>query len=214
MNRILQLVSAHAGAQEIFDRHLPIWRNANADLLVACPQDAPVRFNEPQLLLGASGHDGGAANQRHIDTLLWCQQLGHEIVVDYDYDAFCLTPNIPVDLIGSLPLGCLLVSSSEQPRFKASAYCQPPVIFSREGLYWLDQHAGELPAGEEEGFFDRWLGRLIWMNMQPVWSLGGKAFSRNTIEEADVPAMMAAKANHCVFFHGCKTQAIFDLLTK
>jgi len=113
-----------------------------------------------------------------------------------------------------MPLGCLLVPCYEQPRFKAPAYCQPPIIFSRDGLHWLDQHADELNPGDEEGFFDRWLGRLIWMDLLPIWNLGHKAFSRNTIEDADVPALVDAVEHGAIFIHGVKTKGVFDLLTK
>lgn len=214
----LQVICAYSGAQETFDRHLPIWKANVADTIVVCPQGSGINPRRmDQYYVGLKGHNGAVAMQRYLNllTLLGSREFcACELIVIQDYDSLCLSADIPIP---EHPIAGVLKRSNDlKTKFKGDFYIHPPNMFTREGLELVLKHAPQLPPESEGGFFDRWIGYLCQLNNIPVtdWNAVGLGYSRNTIDDAHLKEACDYARKGCVMFHGVKTEECLNAIQE
>lgn len=210
---------SHKGAQETFDRHLPLFAAHGCDIIVYSPCDAPCETRgHLGVLYGTASHHDAMANRRFKRLLSFLANTNYDRHFICEYDAFCIKPNIPIffewgdfqekDFTRPYLAANVFRDNSPDRKFVGTTFCHPPLLFSRQGLATILPHLNALADDCEFGFWDRYLG-LACENagIEPMdFMKHGLGFARNTIEFGrDCTDATDAAANGAIFFHGCKS---------
>lgn len=201
---------AHAAAQNLVDRHIQIWESQGGTLMFFCPGDAVVKTEYPVIAYGRKSHHDAMANRRFkwLFAFLARYTLADWYLID-EGDSFCAIPQIP-----DLQSGCLWATAwkNDDPKFIGKHFLHPPLYMDRDTLLKANDALQKLPDESELGFWDRMLG-LACDRYQVEWrGYLSLSFSRNTIEDTDIDAAVAAKRQGAVFFHGVKSRKAFEAL--
>ncbi len=205
--KVLQIISAHAEAQEVFDRHVPIWANNEAETLVYCPAESVVKTHLPVISFGAKGHHGDAVLYRYLWLMRFMARLDYDTFVIQEYDSFCLNREImtPPHYFG---IGAnVFKASNPQPPFKGNSYLHYPLVIQC-GIIKQVVHAMECSGSTEGGFFDRALGFCCQTMGLSVFDWGEYGWSENTIVDGSVIPQRA------VMIHGVKTKEVYDAILE
>lgn len=202
--RILTVIMAHADAQEIFDRHLPIWvKNLNgSDMAVFCPEGSKVKCPDCWVYdFGMKEHHGFGAITRFRDMLMHLIMFEPaDRFIIHEYDSIQLGP---FDWIPGYLMGCFNPKGQDEP-FKGLGACTPPLAMDREVMEKI--FAVNLSCDAEFGYWDRWLTLAAEMAGVPIHSFcqHGIGFTDSTLLPKHYPAIREARKNGAVMFHGVK----------
>lgn len=220
MTDTLLVVMVHAEAQETFDRHLPLWEAHGCDIIVFCPFDAIVSTRLPVWAVGKRSHHGAEANRRFKELLRMLERTTYDRFLICEYDAFCLSPKIPVFFQWSdqhsmptknfsRPYVCGNVFRDDRPDrgFEGTTFIHPPLLFTHYGLQDINVQLKHLPDRCEGGFWDRMLGLACEeAGIEPLdFMKHGLGYAQNTIEQHQFGSAFEAAANGALFLHGCKS---------
>lgn len=203
------VVMAHAEVQATFDRHLVHWAKHGGLLMAMCPQDSVVRTHLPVLAVGTKGHHNPAAIYRFRQMLAFLVELDYEQYLIQEYDSVILqdiTPEIRMDAIYSN------LFTANQPEFKGHFFLHPPLMFGRDILFAVCDAMDLLPDDSEGCFWDRVLGYACESSGIAMNGWMSSGFSKNTIEQSDIPAAVAARKAGATMFHGVKSEAVLKAL--
>lgn len=223
MNRHLLVVMAHAGAQETFTRHYPEWRKhpdtdilvfvPAADRITLTPDDKPL----PHVVgFGKAQHHGAEAIRRFRWLLqLMADQTQYHAFTLHEYDSFSLDSNVG-PFIGNALTGLVYRDDRPDSGFKGTTFIHPPLCMSRGCLQKIVWAMAAVPDEAEHGFWDRWIGLVCERGYIPLHNLlkSGLGFSRNTIEDTDIPAAGEAVRNGARLLHGVKSKECYDAVTS
>ncbi len=203
---------AHTEAQETFDRHLPIWKELGGDVVVFCPEDAPIQTDQRMILGGMRGHNGLEAIRRMAIVLKFLrdESPAFDGLVLHEYDSFCL------EMPPFQGVSANWMHLPKQDVYIARNCSHPPVTFTPEIIHPFYDAFVNLGPHPEMGMWDRAfglaMGRKIGMEHMNRFSKTGIGFSRNTIEEGHVPELIEAIAGGAKHFHGCKNERILNII--
>lgn len=203
--KVLQIISAHAEAQEVFDRHVPIWKNNDSENMVYCPSNSVVKTDLPLLSWGDKGHHGEASLKRYLQLFRWMDNWDYDLFAIQEYDSFCLSKELPMPTLGSIGAN-VFFNNNPESEFKGSKYLHYPLVIPKSIIRLLVCTIRANDHMAEHGFFDRWLGYWCDRERQTIcdWSQGGHGWSENTITDASkIP-------KHTTLIHGVKTKEVLD----
>jgi hypothetical protein len=211
---MLVIVLAHAGAQDCFDRHLPFWRGHGSDILVFCPEDAPVKTSLQTVLIGRAQHAGPTAGERFRKIWEAALNLNYDRYLYFEGDALSLDSRVPAFAQNETGFFGNEFSNND-PRFQGKRFHHPPYFCDRQSLWHYVKARREFPDGFEEGFSDRQISLVCDRAGIPFHGWSAAGFSRNTIEPGG-PTMMAQAAHAAregsTMYHGVKHQAVLETL--
>lgn len=212
MTKNLCVVMAHGAAQKTFERHFVEWEKHGADMLIICPVDDKINCPGIQVMaMGKREHHGLAALTRFFGLLQHVEGMGYEHVIIHEYDSFCLGANPKLDWTDDIA-GNSFGEDNPNANFEGKMYVHPPLIFSLAGIKRI---TAALPSQVyEQGFWDRWLGRMIEITGATHHNFGPIGFSLNTIHAAHYPALKDAVRNGARWIHGVKDAETYKLLKK
>src|SRR5208337_763231 len=148
MTHPVAMVLAHGRAQDVFDRHLPLWKSHGVPVVVCTPEDEPIQTQEEKWVYGLQSHSGVHSRSRLIYFLSrFVNFTDHTHAVLFEYDSFCLQPDIRLHM-GNGVFG-ILSSSMEPQRFISLRYPLPPWTVDRESAKALLEVAQRYPIMEE-----------------------------------------------------------------
>lgn len=201
------VVFTFAGQQEMINRHLPFFRNGEADIIIISPCDAPVLVPNDTigLQLGRSEYCGEGLMRRTEQGLRLVASWGYDTIAAIEGDSIVLGPVPPSEKFG---LDCFLWPNNERT-YKAKEYCHWPWIMGNlTARVVVDRFAEMLAADDYEGGVpDRVLGlacETMGMEMRHRPDL---AYSQNRIrEERFIREARTAIRNGARFVHGIKEE--------
>lgn len=209
----LIVVMAHASAQEIFDRHLPLWEKYHTRIIVASPIDAPVMTRHMQIGCSLASHSRELGLCR-VKILFWYlahRYKGFSRYFIFEYDSFFTGPKLPETNHGLT--GNLNVSFDKE--FTSLIYPVPPWVIDGFSLVKM-QKAMEDSNGilYEEGFMDRYLAEICdYANVQ-MSDYSPAGFYSGTITPSDYPAITEAKNHGAFAWHGIKDKETLDFILQ
>lgn len=206
---VLTVVMAHGGAQEIFDRHLPLWEAHGWPIEVVCPEDDRVKTNHRMSAFGKSEHHGREQRFRILEAMKWVLQLGYDCSVWFDYDSFCIHPNA-VKIRHIYDIQANVGENLEPWRFLAHWYPGAPMVLTHSTLCQLVFAALQSPLVFEEGFADRLIGAWAQIGGIGVGTFDPPGFWKTDINEAEWPNLDRALAAGAIWIHGVKSEATFN----
>jgi hypothetical protein len=206
----LLIIMAHKEGQATFDRHCVHWAYHRAEILVFCPRNSIVQTSWPVLAIGTASHHDAMANWRFRQLFEVLERTIYDNFFLLEYDAICFHPELPLSYCGQINAN--LWQNTEPLRFKGSTYLHPPLAFSKDILKRINKAARTVPDSESEGFWDRQLG--LWCDIAKVPPAGWneRGFSRNTIQDSDIPSAVTARKAGAFLFHGIKTLNVLNAL--
>jgi hypothetical protein len=208
----LVVIMAHGRASDTFNRHLPLWRAHGARLVVFSPTDDPLMAGDEKLVFGHREHHGHHAIDRFRYLLQFLAARKEEWFMIYEYDSFCLRAEFPQVLYETDALwGNLFTDDGVQ--FKGDRFLHPPIFMSSGVVKALIEADGKWPEEQEDGFWDRWIGRLAQLDGIPCRGYGSLGVSFNTCEDAIIPNFVRAISMGAIMLHGIKSTAALKAVT-
>lgn len=201
-------IMAHGGAQAVFDRHLPIWKEhvkEGAELMVWSPMnDQVLASGIPQQAIVKAQHNGPDSIDRIRYILEFMAGTGHDRYGFFEYDSFCLGP-IPMfktDIAGNL-----FIDETPSEQFKGGMFFHPPIFLTNSGMQRLAAETKQMPSTLEGSFWDRYLGLAVKRAGLTYTSFleTGQGFSQNTVEPVQYPDLRKAILHGARCLHGIKT---------
>lgn len=216
-------IMAHGdySAQQCFDRHLPFWRSHGLPITVMCPEDSEVRTGLPMIKIGTKQHHGPIANGRFRMLLKTLMLTEHDEFVIFEYDSFCLTPELPIISDGVYGISFI---DTRQIRdsgyrdgcvFEGTLFIHPPLMFNRATIGRVVGALDTLGDHCECGLWDRYLGLACQRYDIPVNCLreGGLAYSENTIgRDYGLGPACEAAINGAIYWHGVKSEITLNAI--
>ena len=199
----LQMIMAHAEAQETFDRHLPIWESLGTEIRVICPEDSWVKCRHPVIGYGKKAHSGSDAMERFFHMLRWLEGAEtFDTFLIHEYDSFSLEMP-PFTGFGA---NWFL---SPQAGWISKKYAHPPLAITRKVLSETIAQVGLIPFHAERGMWDRVIGLVVPKNETHPFING---YSRNTIEPHHYDELRKAVAEGAKHYHGVKHKEVLDMI--
>lgn len=190
--------------------NLPLFERHDVPILVITPEDDPLKTEHEQVSMGFASHSGEFAWRRL--RLLLKEMASRDDVEHFallEYDSFFLTKKIPMT-VGL----CGLVQTSHDADFFALKFPNPP--WTMDDLTVKRFHAsaeGNLIC-KERGFADRYWAALAEITDTAMLDYDPPGFTRNTIEEKDLPMVNRHLGAGAFAFHGVKTRVVRDYIVK
>lgn len=220
-------IFAHAGTEPIVRRHFPLWERHGCDLLILSPTDAPIRqeFRCARLSYlnsGQSQYAGPVAIARFKTAFNWLSVSSYDRFLVLEYDAFCLSPEIPnvgcndplpraAQASGSAFWGNRMATNNPwwSRAFKTPWLFYAPWLFSKTTLQRLCEAFEQMPNSIEGGCFDRYLDKALSIAglTSADWDQRGFAMEKIT-EPAGCDAMTRAIKYGATMIHGVKTESV------
>lgn len=205
-------ILAHGKAQEVFDRHLPIWRKHGWPIQVYSPDNDPINKEHPDINyvnLGNAAHSGDIAIDRVRETI---ERLGRLTQFSFhlvcEYDSFLLKdPSLDNGLFG-----IVFRNYESLLRFHAITYPNPPFWISRDGMSALGGVANVYSRLTEEGQTDRKFAACARYANIPVFDYHPIGFSRATITPEHFMDLREYIQRGAFAFHGIKSKETLDFI--
>lgn len=204
----LLTVFTWAGDDERIERHWPYWEKSGCDIQLVYPVDAPCK--RPGLATGKSCHHGADLIMRILSGFEYALTAYRETYYFIEADSIVLG-EVPETLTDGLH-GYYLPNDNEQ-RFHAPTYPHYAHGMDRDTLEEiLDDSIGCDPS-EEEGYPDRFLGRICHENYIPMNNRVDLMYSRNLLDQPKYVAGARDAIKHgALFIHGIKEQHHIDAI--
>jgi hypothetical protein len=203
------MIMAHAGAQHIVDRHMPIWlAEPDTDVVLTAPRDSMVQSQWPVVAIGYASHHSPLAIQRFREILRFMSRMRYENYRLHEYDSLCIGPPT-VAAYDSLYSNLFF---ADQPQFKGHSFTHPPLTMGAVTIQRLVEAFDRVGDDVEKCFWDRAVGYLCEENNIPLKGYDARGFSRNTIEQGDIAAAVSAARAGAVMFHGVKSDAVLKAI--
>lgn len=216
--KTLLTVMAHADAQHIFDRHFQYWNTGDHHVMVMCPQDSMVRSFVPVLGIGTKCHHGPASIARFRRLLHFLCETDYDWFIIHEYDSIELPTRNGVLHYADPDKHWHRIYSNlftaDQPQFKGHHFLHPPLSMSKGVLKRIAQEGCHVGDDAEQSFWDRWLGLVCEQAGVEMKGYDDNGFSRNTIEQHDIPAAVAARRAGATMFHGVKSGEVLRQLVE
>jgi hypothetical protein len=214
--RTLVTIMAHKEAQEIFERHFPLWWDLGHELLVVYPKRSRVLIPMPrgkqerqvmQLEVGEPAHSGIESIVRFRTILEQMHGMGFDRYAFFEYDALCFGP-LP-EMRGDVA-GNLFRDDSPNRGFIGTCFVHPPLMFTHKGLEMVVNMIRQMKLTDEKSVWDRFLGLClerigIERNVHNFLATG-EGISRNTWEPAEYPELKKAVRSGVSMIHGLKSK--------
>lgn len=211
--KTLITIMAHAGAQDVFERHFPYWQEhvkEGAELLFIFPEGQAIRgIGHAYLEIGRAQHDGTQAILRFRSILEHISQLTYDQFTFLEYDSF---------ILGTLPINhhefCGNLFFDSNPEWAGRSFIHPPFMVDNHALRRIVTEIKRMPLDIERGMWDRMLGLATERAdiLRKSWIQSGYGYSQNTIHEAHFPDLHRAilKGGHAI--HGVKDEACLKVI--
>lgn len=212
---LLISIMAHGAVKSTLQRHLPFICTGEDDVLVWSPENDKVVVEGKQAIsLSLKGHDGRNALLRFRYILRHLAESPYKRHALFEYDSIALAgfPNIEEGTIA----GIFFRENNPGPVFKASIFCHPPLYFHKSTVMRLADAFERIPLNEEDGMWDRALGRAIELAGVNHMDLhkNGLAFSHNTIHPEHYEAARTAARGGAKYYHGIKDAQALEVILK
>jgi hypothetical protein len=189
-------VLGHGGAQDAFDRHVPLWRGLNSGTCVSIiisPEDDPLDTTRTwrsarHKLLGPSHRAGPGWAVRFLwlfETLQNTTDCSHHLI--FEYDSVCLSPDVPAQT----GLSAIPMANTDLARFLAPRFSPPPWLIDHHSLQAIRRVALKYPDVTEEGFGDRLMAAWAYLASVPILAFQPPGYADERIDIHD-PAKMRA----------------------
>lgn len=219
MNKNLIVVMAHTDAQIVFDRHFGEWRkHPDSDLMVFYPEKEPCMPDE-RLRNGVKLIGEGRAEHHGPESIRRFRWMLNLIASWKQYDRFTVHEYDSMALWNpgfstfADDLGANVYRDDQPGRgFEGTTYLHPPLCLTRACIERVNTVAAGIPDSAERGFWDRWIGLVCEKGEIQTYDFltHGLGFSRNTINDGDIPNAVAAVAAGAVMLHGVKTRNCYE----
>jgi len=209
----IHIVMAHGAAKATFDRHMPIWESNGFPINVVCPKDDPITSNHPVIPVGTRQHHGSAAIDRFVKIIQIGIDSKYPFILFDEYDSFCL--EIPFTFYTEKGIhGFDWRDQNPNSGFNGTHFLHPPLFMDTETAAKIVKSSIELKSmGNEQGFWDRWIGMICEKGDIPIHSTEKIHYTRNTIEPAHMAELYEAVKHGAKLFHGVKTKVVHDMIT-
>ncbi len=200
-NKVI-VVFAHAGEKEMFNRHLPYWRQHNLPIILSTPKDAPLEVPIPTIRCGTSGHSGQGALNRVIEAFKAMLLTHYDVFLFAECDCviFRKPPEHPGEGMTAFVFG------NAEERFAAKQFPHGLWYFDRKTIKGLLFAIAYSPQVFEGGYGDRWLGALCQIAGLKIWH-EATCFSRNSLDRPEfIRDAKFAYQNGAWWIHGIKTE--------
>lgn len=211
MSNTTVIILAHRGAQNTFERHLPLWMSYGLPVVVLTPTDTPIVYPVRTMQIGPSGHMGDPAVERYKGMLKALIKIGSPYYVIFEYDSFYLGRMLPAVQKG---LWGTLCSNSEPARFMAMRYVCPPWTLDMESVLDMDVVARKWDSVKEEGFADRLLSAWAMLANVPMQNLPETGPFFNTIDSNALSVVIPSIRQGQRWIHGAKRPNILEEIKR
>lgn len=209
---------AHGKASDTVWRHMKEWIKHDCEILYFCPTDDPIKGLSPQFLRGTASHHGDGAIRRFRLLLDFLSRMNYEQFFITEYDSMFLGKELPKVFAGHIQ--ATYFSEPHPEVWGGSCFLHPPLLIHNSAMVSFSVAAKELAGSgieaKAQGFWDRLLGIYCGVLGIPIiknkW--GVDSWSKNTIEDADIPEVVAAIENGAEWIHGIKTQKVYDAVCE
>jgi hypothetical protein len=214
--KTLVTIFAHRGAEEVCRRHFTQWAKHQSDILILSPTDLPIRrdLKHPNLFYANSGqsqYSGPRAICRFKTAFNWLALLPYDRHLIFEYDAFCLTKQIPIpadQFFGNRK------ATNNYPwslAFKTPHLFYAPWLLSSVTLKRLCAAFQSIPDNQEGGCFDRYLDLAMTRAAIQSADWADLGFAMETITyPLGVDHMREAIKYGATMLHGIKTVQVFS----
>jgi hypothetical protein len=210
---------AHKEAQEIFERHFPLWWDLGHELLVVYPKRSRVLIPMPrgkqerqvmQLEVGEPAHSGIESIVRFRTILEQMHGMGFDRYAFFEYDALCFGP-LP-EMRGDVA-GNLFRDDSPNRGFIGTCFVHPPLMFTHKGLEMVVNMIRQMKLTDEKSVWDRFLGLCVERIGIPIWNFmdHNQGTSMNTWNDDDLPRLHKEIMKGASMVHGVKSKRAFDV---
>lgn len=215
----LVAIMSHSGANQIVQRHWPLYLRCGCDILGVGREDT--ECNWPAVggqFLGAIriGKESYATGDNHltrmlalIEHFLSFKELTHLVVIEYDGIFLAPIPKLHADTFYGK------VAGGNSPGFRGSMYLHTPWCMDRLAAGRILKYGrAMLKAGlNEQGFLDRWFGLMIDLYDLQWRDTGDGTYTQNTIEPAHYEDFKRALQSGIWYAHGVKTPEALRLVS-
>ena len=207
MKDYLITIHAHRDGQAAFERNLAHWEMLGYDILILCPEDAPVETKHEVISCAKAEHHGWGSKERMV---FWMEKVkrrnyNHFLLAEYD----CLFLGDKLPEFGRGFYG-ILFHNAESPKYMADRYANPPWIIDSTSLNAMHNKAWEFPAVWEMGHQDRYLSAIAQLAGIPILPYDPPGFSRGTVGTEDLGQLCAAIICGTEMIHGIKDEFIYQ----
>jgi len=208
--RPLLTVFTWAGDDERIERHWPYWERSGCDILLSYPVDAPCA--RPGVAFHRSCHHGPELISRIFRTFEHVSGRQYATYYFIEADSVILG-RVPVQLPPGFH-GYFLPNDNEA-RFAAPLYPHYAHGMGRATLMDVIQGMALSEVDMEEGYPDRFLGRVLFENYIPMTNRVDLMYSRNLLDQPKyIAGARDAIAHGALFIHGIKEQHHLDAILK
>lgn len=216
-------IMAHAEAEDVFWRHFGFWhahKKQGADLLFWMPEDNAFKVPGEELMVsGKREHDGLESIKRFYTIFEHMAKLeGYDQYALFEYDSFVLG-DLPIVSDRTFVLGNKFTENSSA--WKSKQFMHPPIFIGSAAIKPLVHQMGRTSFREESGMWDRWFGLVCDRAKITTQSLfatsifdSSLGFSRNTVEDDDLPDLRRAILHGATCIHGIKSEQALRIVNE
>lgn len=200
------LIHGHGRAQDVFDRHLPLWQRHGCPITVFSPDENPLntslqKVNHPY-------HGQGKDSSKLWELfLVWMIEQPEEEFVIFEYDSFCLSKEIQF----KKGLSGVVLDNLSGNSFMNHRYCGHPLGLDKYSAAKMLLVLREYPDVIEQGYIDRMYPALASLAGIPLLGWNPRGLCYNTILPEHIQQLKDSITSGGRMFHGIKTKEMLDV---
>ena len=215
-DRIIQIIVGHGGAQKAFDMNQAVWKATTLPTMVITQECDPLDTLFPVVRGEWDGHCGRSSRGRMMAVLGYITHQSYDSAIVCEYDSFVL----PHAFRSKRGFHGYIHQNNDLGRFYSPRYVGFPWMIDAQSAATMFETALMYPDLWEDGYDDRFVPALAHLSGVPMlphdpagfFPMDLDGYAEPTITSAHSIQVDKAMRRGCLWWHGIKDQAAYDMV--